>query len=110
MQYNQNYRYQRCLFFKRFKIGCQSPYTKKIGERYNAIRLERKRNELYIQFLPGALFVRPAEPMSERSIIPCLLVAIVGNTRGVNQATPSRTALDAIWGRRNMRIQDQRIF
>lgn len=39
------------------------------------------------------MFIRPAEPMSERSIIPCLLVAIVGNTRGVSQTTPSRMAL-----------------
>ena len=37
----------------------------------------REKEMNYIQFLPGVLFVRPAEPMSERSIIPCLLVAIV---------------------------------
>lgn len=74
MQYNQNYRYQQCLLFffqNDFKIGCQSPYAKKTGEqcKCRVFRLWRKRNELYIYTvsirLPGDLFVRPAELMSE---------------------------------------------
>lgn len=88
MQYNQNYRYQRRLSLKQFKIGCQS-VTLERSTSHNAIRLEREKemNYMYSSY-PAPCSVRPAEPMSERSIIPCLLVAIVGNTRGVSQATP----------------------
>lgn len=55
-------------FFKRFKIGCQSPYAKKTGEQCNVAlgSGEKEMNYIYsFSILPGDLFVRPAELMSE---------------------------------------------
>lgn len=60
MQYNQNYRYQRCFFFKRFKIGCQSPYAKKIGEQCNVAlgSGEKEMNYIYSFYTAPRRLVR----------------------------------------------------
>lgn len=66
MQYNQNYRYQRRLFLKRFKIGCQSAALEGLANSVKLLGCRKEMNYIYSSYSAPCSLDQPSQCQNDR--------------------------------------------